>query len=114
MSLPASNNRSARLVLAGFSLVVLAGCSSHRTRPEAPASPPPAPAARTPSPPAAAASPPAAASAAAERGARRSPAAAGAAPTVAPRPEVPPTARTDFDRAVSFMRSGNRLEAELG
>jgi Flp pilus assembly protein TadD len=31
----------------------------------------------------------------------------------APRPEVPAAARTDFDRAVSFMRAGNATEAEL-
>lgn len=33
---------------------------------------------------------------------------------MAVRPEVPPAARAEFDRAVSFMRAGNRIEAELG
>jgi Flp pilus assembly protein TadD len=31
-----------------------------------------------------------------------------------PRPDVPPAARTDFDRAVKYMRGGNATEAELG
>jgi tetratricopeptide (TPR) repeat protein len=30
------------------------------------------------------------------------------------RPEVPPAARADFDRAVQYMRAGNATEAELG
>ncbi|MGH8306156.1 MAG: tetratricopeptide repeat protein, partial [Steroidobacteraceae bacterium] len=32
----------------------------------------------------------------------------------APRPPVPPAAQADFARAVSFMRAGNEIEAELG
>jgi tetratricopeptide (TPR) repeat protein len=34
--------------------------------------------------------------------------------TAVPHPDVPPTARADFDRAVNFMRVGNMTEAELG
>ena len=34
--------------------------------------------------------------------------------TPAVRPEVPPAARADFDRAVSYMRAGNDDQAELG
>ena len=30
------------------------------------------------------------------------------------RPEVPPAARADFERAVRYMRAGNATEAELG
>jgi tetratricopeptide (TPR) repeat protein len=45
--------------------------------------------------------------------------AAGASATGAPanpavRPEVPPAARADFERAVRYMRAGNVTEAELG
>jgi Flp pilus assembly protein TadD len=87
-------------------LAALTACgSSPRTRPEPAALPPPAPARATPASP-----PPPAAPTTAPGGAPG----AGAAPTVPVHPEVPPAARNDFDRAVNFMRAGNKLEAELG
>ena len=44
------------------------------------------------------------------------PATSAGAPVTAtgPRPDVPPAARTDFDRALRYMRAGNATEAELG
>jgi tetratricopeptide (TPR) repeat protein len=49
-------------------------------------------------------------------GAAGAPATAGASDAAAAagvHPDVPPAARTDFDRAVKFMRAGNATEAEL-
>ena len=40
--------------------------------------------------------------------------AAAPAAAAAAHPDVPPAARTDFDRAVNYMRAGNATEAELG
>jgi tetratricopeptide (TPR) repeat protein len=95
----------AHVVLAA--LAALAACGSPRTRPEPAALPPPPPARATPaSPP-----PPAALTPAPPAGGAP---AAGAASTVPVHPDVPPAARNDFDRAVNFMRAGNKLEAELG
>ncbi len=76
-------------------LVLLGACSSHAPKP-APVVPqpvtPPAPGAAQPLP------------------------AAGGAAVVAstPRPDAPPAARSDFDRALRYMRAGNATEAELG
>ncbi len=35
-------------------------------------------------------------------------------PGITARPDVPPAARADFDRAVKYLRAGNATEAELG
>jgi tetratricopeptide (TPR) repeat protein len=127
MSLPAWNERTTRGVapvalggLALAALAVLTACGSHRTRPESPAGTATAPpAASTPGTPSGAArgagapksgTAPAAGAASSPGGAPG----AGAAPIVPVHPDVPPAARSDFDRAVNFMRAGNRLEAELG
>jgi tetratricopeptide (TPR) repeat protein len=37
-----------------------------------------------------------------------------AAVAAGPRPDAPPAARADFDRALRYMRAGNATEAELG
>src|SRR5439155_21482033 len=42
------------------------------------------------------------------------PAAAGVGGAVGADPEVAPAARADFDRVVSYMRTGKAVEAELG
>ena len=138
MSLTAWNERATRGVapvalggLALAALAVLTACGSHRTRPEPPARPATAPpAASTPGGPSTAAGAGAAPTGPATRAAGApnsgtAPAAgaastpggapgAGAAPIVPVHPDVPPAARNDFNRAVNFMRAGNRLEAELG
>jgi hypothetical protein len=126
MSLTAWNERARRGIapvalgaLAFAALAVLTACGSHRTRPEPPARTPTAPpAASTPGAPSTAAGPGGAPAGPATRapGAPKSGTApgAGAAPIVPGHPDVPPAARNDFDRAVNFMRAGNKLEAELG
>jgi Flp pilus assembly protein TadD len=144
MSLPLSNNvptgrvlparglaRATVPALACIALATLGGCSSTRTRPEAPPQPvqAPAPAAvthplapgttaasQTAAPASGTASnaaPPAAGGAAGAGGAAAGETAGtGAAP--APRPEVPPEAQADFTRAVNLMRAGNSAGAEVG
>src|SRR5207302_2040619 len=106
------------LVALVAALAALAACGSPRTRPQPAAPPPPAPARATPaSPPPPAAPTPARPTGAATGGTASVPGGApgaGAVPTVPVHPEVPPAARNDFDRAVNFMRAGNKLEAELG
>jgi tetratricopeptide (TPR) repeat protein len=94
---------TAAVALAGVVLAALAGCSSEPARTVPRAAQPLAPpekhaAAPSPSVPASAAS-----------------AAVGATATAAAaRPQVPPAARADFERAVNYLRAGNTLEAELG
>jgi tetratricopeptide (TPR) repeat protein len=111
MSSPAWNKRPApqrrlRGVLAVLTLALLAACSSHAHRANPPPVAKPSPAA-APAPPATPAAPGAAAG-------NTAAAPAGAAAVAAPRPDVPPAARADFDRAVKYMRAGNATEAELG
>jgi tetratricopeptide (TPR) repeat protein len=99
----ASNKHGRRLAAGALALAVLAACSSHARRPAAP--PPsvkPAPVV-VPPPPSAATGTPAASAAIGEL-----------TPAVTARPDVPPAARAEFDRAVQYMRAGNATEAELG
>ena len=94
-------NKRAALGLAACAL--LAACSAQPTRQGPPPAPPVAPSAAAP---AAATALPAASAAGAS--------ASSAPVNAAVRPEVPPAARADFDRAVRYMRAGNATEAELG
>jgi tetratricopeptide (TPR) repeat protein len=126
MWLPASNNgiasaaaaRTAQRAALCLAIGWLSACSS---APSHPASAPPAVRSAAPAPaaPAAAsaatpnAAAPATAGSPAGAGAPANPSAA-AAGAAAPHPDVPPAARADFDRAVNFMRAGNKTEAELG
>ena len=102
--------------LAALSLLCLAACSSSVPRSSLPApqpiTGPGAYAARTAASGggSAARAPTPGTSAPGASGAASTGSAAGAPP----RPEVPPAARADFARAVSFMRDGNTTEAELG
>ena len=99
----ASNKRVLRATAGALALAVLAACSSHAKRHAAPpASVKPAPVV-VPPPPSASSGTPAASAAVAE-----------VTPGVTARPDVPPAARADFDRAVKYMRAGNATEAELG
>jgi Flp pilus assembly protein TadD len=117
MWLPASSERYIASSVLGACLVAalgwLAGCSSTPARKE----PAPAPPTQAAAPPAATA--PATATSPADAGKPGTAPAESLTPadslgTPAARPEVPPAARADFDRAVSYMRAGNDGQAELG
>jgi len=99
---PAARHAAA-VALAGLVLAALAGCSSKpaRTAPRA-AQPLALPEKHATAPPT---SVPASAASAAV---------GATAPAAAARPQVPPAARADFERAVNYLRAGNTLEAELG
>jgi len=131
MRLPASSERTAGAdtraasALAWLALAVLGACSSGPKRPVMhPAKPitreGPAPAAAPAGAPAAgsatSAAPPAAAPPVAPGAGRAAAAPAGgtANPTAPAHPQVSPAARADFDRVVSYMRTGKAVEAELG
>src|SRR6266851_1900676 len=99
----ASNKRVLQTAVGALALALLAACSSHAKRPVAPpASVRPAPAV-VPPPPSASTATPATSGALGEM-----------SPGATARPDVPPAARADFDRAVKYMRAGNATEAELG
>src|SRR5438034_9459669 len=129
MRLPVSSERApgadtrAASALASLALAVLGACSSGPKRPvmhpakpitrEAPAAAPAgAPAAGS----ATSAAPPAAAPSVAPGPGRAAanPTAPGVAAAVSAHPQVSPAARADFDRVVSYMRTGKAVEAELG
>lgn len=120
--------------LAALSLLCLAACSSSVPRSSLPAAQPVtgpgayaartaasggesaarAPTSGAPTPGTPAPGAPAGAAGTASQGTAASGAAStGSAAGAPPRPEVPPAARADFARAVSFMRAGNTTEAEL-
>jgi tetratricopeptide (TPR) repeat protein len=88
---------SVRTLTLASVLVLLGACSSPAVKP-APAAPKPVTAATLP--------PAAQAATVAVPGA--------AASAAGPRPDPPPAARADFDRALRYMRAGNATEAELG
>jgi len=98
----ASNKRVLQAAVGALALALLAACSSHAKRSGAPASVRPAPAV-VPPPPSASTATPATSGAIGE-----------VSPGATARPDVPPAARADFDRAVKYMRAGNATEAELG
>jgi tetratricopeptide (TPR) repeat protein len=114
MWLPASSERYIAASVPGACLVMalgwLAGCSSTPARQQ------PAPQAPTQAASAPAATAGASAPAAAKPGTAptESLTPADSLGTPAVRPEVPPAARADFERAVGYMRAGNDNEAELG
>jgi len=127
MRLPASSERTpgadtrAASALAWLALAVLGACSSGPKRPvmhpakpitrDAPAAAP-APAAAASAAPAPA--PATRAATAAPAGGTANPTAPGVAAAVSAHPQVSPAARADFDRVVSYMRTGKAVEAELG
>ena len=127
MRLPASSERTpgadtrAASALASLALAVLGACSSGPKRPvmhpakpitrDAPAAAP-APAAAASAAPAPA--PATRAATAAPAGGTANPTAPGVAAAVSAHPQVSPAARADFDRVVSYMRTGKAVEAELG
>jgi tetratricopeptide (TPR) repeat protein len=90
---------SKRAALGLAACALLGACSSQPTHKGPPPPPAVAPGVAAPAAPAASATGAAATS-------------APASPAV--RPEVPPAARADFERAVRYMRAGNATEAELG
>ncbi len=127
MRLPASSERTpgadtrAASALAWLALAVLGACSSGPKRPVMhPAKPitrdasaaAPAPAAAASAAPAPA--PATRAATAAPAGGTANPTAPGVAAAVSAHPQVSPAARADFDRVVSYMRTGKAVEAELG
>lgn len=100
--------------LVALAALALCGCSLLPALREAPAAQSGPAGMTTPVPaPVAAASPPTASGAPAGARPSGAPGGAGGAPA-AMHPQVTPAAQADFNRAVSFMRSGNATEAELG
>src|SRR2546430_2634161 len=99
---PAARHAAA-VALAGLVLAAPAGCSSQPAR-TAPPAPPPLELAENHDTAPPTSGPGSAASAAV----------GATAPAAAARPQVPPAARADFERAVNYLRAGNTLEAELG
>ena len=107
------------VMLCALTLAALSACSSTPPRAKGPpATSASAPAASAHPAPGTAVAPGAAPAGGAAAAGAASKAAGGDAAastaTGAAHPEAPPAARTDFDRAVQFMRSGNAIEAELG
>ena len=113
----------AACVLCALAAVYLVACGSTPPPRPSPPAPPAQPAAKgaptgsgttAGSGKAAPGTAPATAAAAGTTGAAGAAGTAGAAVATLNHPDVPPAARTDFTRAVNYMRAGNSTEAELG